>query len=101
MKWLLAFCAIILFVGIANLPIGYYTFLRITTITGAIAVILTEYEKGINLWLVSFAVVGILFNPLVPIYLHSKDAWMVLDLIGGFLFLGKLIDLMRNNRKNE
>ncbi|MDR2956426.1 MAG: hypothetical protein LBV43_15240 [Prevotella sp.] len=39
MRTLLLICAAILFIGVANLPIEYYTFLRIAITIGAIIVL--------------------------------------------------------------
>lgn len=94
MKWILLICALLLFIGAADLPVGYYTLLRITTFIGAGVVIVTEIDKGINFWIILFALTGILFNPIIPIYLHSKDAWTVLDILGGILFVSKFIELI-------
>ena len=89
MKKLLLFCAILLFIAIADLPSGYYTFLRIAVTFGAIGLIITEFEKGISFWLILYAIIAIVFNPIIPIYLYDKESWLVIDLIVGLLFLVK------------
>jgi len=89
MKILLFICAGLLFLGIAKLPIGYYTLLRIAVTIGSIAVVITELENGLNFWVISFGLLAILFNPLIPIYLYNKSIWMVIDFISGILFLIK------------
>ncbi|MGM0409086.1 MAG: DUF6804 family protein [Bacteroidota bacterium] len=94
MKWLLLICALLLFIGAADLPIGYYTLLRITTFIGAGTVIVTEFDKGINFWIVLFTLTGILFNPIIPVYLHNKEGWIVLDILGGILFVTKFFELI-------
>jgi len=91
MKALLLIVALITLIGFFNLPIGYYTFLRIVTTIGAIAVIVTEYKHGLNTWVIMFGLIAILFNPIIPIYLHSKSAWKIIDLLTGILFLIKVV----------
>jgi len=88
MKYLLLVCAGLLFLALANLPIGYYTLLRIVVTIGAIAVVVVEIENRneINFWVVIFGLIAILFNPFIPIYLKDKSIWMLIDLVTGILF---------------
>ena len=99
MKTLLLICAGLLFIGLIDLPIGYYTLLRIVVTIGSIAVVVTEYEEGLNFWVITFGLIAILFNPLIPIYLNDKSAWMPIDIIGGILFIIKSLTIKTN--KNE
>lgn len=80
MKPLLYISSALLFIGLADLPIGYYTFLRIIVTIGAISVVLGEYENKITPWVLIFGLIGILFNPIIPVYLHDKEVW------GGYRF---------------
>ena len=88
-----------MFLALAELPIGYYTFLRIIVTIGAIAIVITEFEYGFNFWVIAFGILAILFNPLIPIYLNDKDAWMPIDIIAGIIFLTKSITY--NTKTNE
>lgn len=69
----------VLVVGVAPLPYGYYTLLRIvaTGVFAWAALISFERDEKVLPWVFAFGV--ILFNPLFPIYL-SKEIWMVIDL---------------------
>ena len=87
MKIIFIFCAICCFLAILKLPIGYYTFLRILVSVGAILAIYNFQRIKIYSWLIIFAIILILFNPIFPIYLHRKILWMPLDIITGILFL--------------
>jgi hypothetical protein len=89
MKSLLVISAALLFLGLFNLPIGYYTILRIVVTIGAIGVVIKEYENGLNFWVLAFGGIAIIFNPLIPVYLNDKSAWMPIDIICGVLFLVK------------
>ncbi len=80
---------VLLLVGIADMPIGYYTLLRIVVTIGSAAVIVEEMEKGITPWVLAFGLLAILFNPIIPVYLNDKDAWLPIDLVGGVLFFVK------------
>ena len=93
MKVLLLICAALLLLGIADLPIGYYTLLRTVVTIGSVAVVVTEFENGINFWVITFGLIAIVFNPLIPIYLNDKSAWMPIDIIGGIIFVIKSFTL--------
>ena len=93
MKFLLIICACLFLLGLANLPIGFYTLLRIVVTIGSIAVVVTEIEKGINFWVIAFGLTGIIFNPIIPIYLHDKGVWLPIDLLCAILFLIKAFNI--------
>lgn len=84
----------LLLIGLADLPSAYYTLLRIgVSVTGAI-VCAAEYntKKTINLWVILYAVLVILFNPIIPIYLYDKDIWIPIDIMSSILILAKYLD---------
>ncbi len=89
MKILLLICAGLLFIGLIDLPVGYYTLLRIVVTISSVAVVVTEYENGLSFWVITFGLIAIVFNPLIPIYLNDKSAWMPIDIIGGIIFVIK------------
>lgn len=91
MKPLLFICAAMLFIGVANLPIGYYTFLRIVVSIGAGIVCYQEWNNPSKNWLIVFGVILVLFNPISPVYLNNKGLWVVLDIIGGIIFVVKAL----------
>jgi len=85
-------CACLLFIAVLKLPIAYYTFLRVIVCIGALLVIVAQKERRV-LWTVVFAIIAILFNPIVPIYLYIKAFWIPVDIISGVLFL--LVSFMK------
>jgi hypothetical protein len=95
MKMLLLICAGLLFIGLIDLPIGYYTLLRIVVTIGSVAVVVTEFENGLNFWVITFGLLAITFNPLIPIYLNDKSAWMPIDIIAGILFIIKSLTIKK------
>jgi hypothetical protein len=82
-------CALLLFIAVFELPIGYYTLLRIAVLIGSLIVIITEVENGINFWVITFGIVAIVYNPFIPVYLNNKSAWIPIDIICAILFVGK------------
>jgi hypothetical protein len=89
MKGLMILCGIVFLVGVADMPISYYTLLRILVTIGSVAVVVTEIEKGLTPWVLVFGLLAIVFNPIIPVYLNDKDVWMPIDLIGAGLFFFK------------
>jgi len=74
-----------LLIALLNLPIGYFTFLRILIFAGAIWVAIDNLK--IIHWLLIFILIAILFNPIIPIYLYQKYIWIPIDISCAILFL--------------
>ena len=89
----LIFSAILLFIGIANLPIGYYTFLRIIVTISAVAILSAEIKNGLNFWVIIFGLISIVFNPILPVYLDNKSIWIPIDFVTAIFFLIKIFTL--------
>ena len=79
-------CAGMLFIAIFRLPIAYYMPLRVMVFTGALLVIIRNLNNNL-FWVIIFLLAAILFNPILPVYLHRKFIWIPLDIITGILFL--------------
>jgi len=84
--------AILLAVAIAQLPYGYYTFLRWATCAVAVFIAFQAYQwKRIwATWL--FGAIAILFNPFVPVYL-TKEIWQPIDIVCALLFVASIFFL--------
>lgn len=93
MIWLFIIPAVFLLIGLADLPIGYYTFLRIVVFIASILLSLKTYNDNDNdknklsIWTILFAIIAILFNPLIPVYLNDKEIWSILDVIVAVIFI--------------
>jgi hypothetical protein len=87
--------AILLFVALIHLPIGYYTFMRIILTLIAVYNAYESRNADNKLSLILFIVTAVVFNPIIPIYLRHKSFWVPVDLIFGILFL--LLALYRGN----
>lgn len=84
MKYLIIIAALCCFIGIIDLPIGYYTFLRIIVSFMALIIIVNEFRSR-RFWFIAFALIFIFFNPFIPIYLYLRPYWVVIDSIVGIL----------------
>ncbi|MFV0177889.1 hypothetical protein OBK27_13250 [Empedobacter falsenii] len=83
--------AIILFIACLPLPIGYYTFTRLVVFIISIFLIYYSFKNnlGNTTQIIIFALIGILFNPILPIYLNNKFYWMIIDFGIGIYFIKK------------
>lgn len=99
MKALLLICTGLLLLALADLPIGYYTLVRVVVTIGAVAVIVTEFDKGLNFWNILFGLIAIIFNPLIPIYLGDKDTWIPIDIIAAVFFGIKSFTIIKQQEK--
>ena len=84
-KALLAISAIV-FLAVAPMPYGYYTFMKIIVFLSAGYEAYIGYQtrqKGVWPWM--WGIVAIVFNPLFPITM-TKEIWAVTDILIGGLF---------------
>lgn len=79
--------AAVLMIGILPLPYGFYTLLRIVVTGAAALAAYLAYRKAdrVDALVVISGLVGVLFNPLVPVFL-DKGAWVILDLAAAAWF---------------
>lgn len=91
--------AILLIIGCFRLPIGYYTFLRIVVCIVAVILLFYPKSESITYRHIINSLVAILFNPIIPIYLHSKTAWVVIDATAAVWFIVQTLLNCKNNDK--
>lgn len=77
--------AISLFVGVFNMPYGYYGFLRGIISLISIYGIFIRYKTSKIMSLIFFISL-LLFNPILPFHL-DKATWKVVDFIFSLIFL--------------
>lgn len=72
-----------------QLPIGYYTFLRLVVFVTSAIIVWNELKGDgiLTLWGALFGLIGLFFNPVVPVYLHSKVLWKSIDFFAACIFL--------------
>ncbi len=89
------YTTVCIILGIALLPIsgGFYTLVRIIVTISAVTATIQNSSNGINIWSIIYGSMAILFNPLIPVYLHDKGAWVMIDIIAIILFI---IQIVRN-----
>lgn len=88
MRGILLLASALLFFAMLNLPIGYYTFLRIAICICAVIAIYNG-ERNLAFWPIVFGAIAILFNPIIPVYFHNKYIWSLIDAVAGLAFLIK------------
>lgn len=86
MKYLIIIAALLCFISIFELPYGYYTFLRILVSFMALVIIVNKFRSR-SFWLMTFLLILIIFNPIIPIYLYLRPFWILIDIVVGLLFL--------------
>lgn len=83
-------CAVMLFLTVLKLPYGYYTLLRwIVTATALLWVHIVFFRPKL-VWLWGFAVVAIVFNPLIPMHIR-RATWLTIDFVTGLLMVATVI----------
>ena len=76
----------LLILAIFNMPIGYYTFLRLAISISSAFLAYKNYIEKNNLLAVGFIIVLCLFNPIFTVYFWDKGTWIIIDLIVAVLF---------------
>ena len=70
-------------------PYSYYRFLRWTTAIASFYLAYLAYENQRVGWTRTFAIIGILFNPVVPFYLE-REAWQFFNLVIAIIYFVSL-----------
>jgi hypothetical protein len=78
--------AALLLLALANLPYGYYTFLRLVVSIVACFGLYRAFRQGYEGWALLLGGMALLFNPIIPVHL-DRDLWKVLDLFAAACFL--------------
>jgi len=77
--------AVMLLIATAELPYGYYTFLRWVICGISIFIACSAYGWG-GIWASwLFGLIALLFNPLIPIHL-TREIWQPIDTVCAVLF---------------
>jgi len=100
MKYLIIIAALCCFIGIVDLPIGYYTFLRIIVSFMSLIIIVNEFKTR-RFWFITFVLVFILFNPIFPIYFYLKPYWIFIDCLVGLLLIYYFYSLFPKKKQKE
>ena len=90
--WLWLIPIALLLIATAKMPYGYYTFTRIVVCGLAAVFAFVAWGGGpvSRIWSVIFALVAVLFNPIIPIYL-KRTAWFGFDIGAAAFFMAHLV----------
>ncbi len=83
---LLIFAAIILLIAPLPLPNEFYTLLRIVVFGVATYSSYYFFSKEASQTGLLLALIAVIWNPLIPIYLYDKFIWILLD-IGAAIYM--------------
>ena len=61
---ILSICTGLLLLALVDLSVGYYTLLRFVETIGTVSVLVTEFENGINFWIIAFGLTKVVFSHL-------------------------------------
>ena len=75
-----------LYVALLDLPYFYYQVLRLVVFGVSVYIIYKTIGTKVVWLLLSFCVIAVLFNPIMPIHLN-RQAWRVIDVISSVFFL--------------
>jgi len=78
--------ALILFIAIADMPYGYYRFVRLFTFAVCSYSLYKAYSIKNKTFSWIFGIIAIVFNPIYPLYL-GKELWQIVDAISGIIIL--------------
>lgn len=88
-KALIYLCAGMLAIAALPMPYGYYTLVRLVACGTFGYAAFVAYGRGYQVMPWLFAVVAVLFNPIIKVH-FSKEIWMVVDLLSAGLLLSIL-----------
>ena len=78
---------VVMGIGIFPMPYGYYFLLRLVICVCAVYYTLKFNEKNelVTAWVFGFF--ALLYNPIIPIHLGSKELWIIVNLITAVMFI--------------
>lgn len=68
-------------VGFFPMPYGYYTLVKLVTCGFFLWVAVISQAKKETAVVILSLLVALLYNPIFPVYLDSKPAWMVVNIV--------------------
>ena len=89
--------AALLFWALDRHRYSYFTTLRWVTCAVSAYLAYMAYNQKLKPWAVTFGIVAILFNPIVPVHL-DRDTWKVIDVATGVFLIISMI-FVREDKK--
>lgn len=81
--------AVLLFLALAKMSYGYYTFLRLSIMILSVVFAYDTFKNYSALWGWAFVGIAIIFNPIIPVY-FQRSTWNIIDIIAGIIFLASI-----------
>ena len=78
--------AILLFICLADLPYGYYQFVRFAALVGFAFLSYQSYERNDRSFAFIFGALAVLFQPIFKISL-GREIWNVVDVVVGIFLI--------------
>jgi hypothetical protein len=72
--------------GLARMPYGFYSILRIVFCITACVGMAAAFKKNSSGWIAAFGGLTLLYNPITPIRLGSKVTWTALNVLTLIVF---------------
>ena len=91
--------SVMLLVGAASLPYGYYTLLRLVATCVFIWAAFIAYDRSHKSLPWVYGVLAVLFNPILKIHL-PKDLWAVIDVGSGILLFSTKSVIQHRENEN-
>jgi hypothetical protein len=79
-------CVLLLILALKSQPYNYYILLRWTVFLVGMYNIYISFQNEDNIYVFLFALIVIIFNPVLPFYL-KRSVWQVIDIIAAGIFL--------------
>jgi hypothetical protein len=87
--------------GIAEMPYGYYTFLRLVVVAGCVAAAVGWTAVGFRPPLIVAGLTALLFNPVFRVHLE-RETWAYLNLACAvFMLASGTFFLLRHSRSSQ
>ena len=90
----------LLVLALADLPYGYYTFLRIVVCATAVFGAFKATSINAEGWTLILGGIAVLFNPIIPIHL-GRNVWALVDLLAAGLLTVSAFLLSRRNEASQ
>ncbi len=85
-NWFKLLAVLSLLGALGDNPYGYYQFLRWLIFAVGVYSAYLSYSFNQKIWPWIFAIIALLFNPIIPFYL-SRNTWQPIDVIVAIIFL--------------
>ncbi len=95
--WFKIVTILFLLIALADLPYGYFQFLKWVVLASAGYAAYLYYQSKKKVWVFIFGIIALLFNPIFRFY-FSRETWCILDVIVAIIFFTSLF--IKYERKN-